>query len=147
MHDCMYVCEVICGLMLPYTPTERITSTRHTPCSLQWHLYYLCLLLSSPSPPLPSSICPRIDTHHGGEDPGQKVLAQDYWDMVETASRHTAVEYANDLDVTRYGSGFPVSAMAVYEYMICECVLCLVCGGGVSCLSLRSARCSACIYV
>lgn len=34
-------------------------------------------------------------------------LAKDYWDMVETSNRTVEVEYANDLDTKKYGSGFP----------------------------------------
>jgi len=34
-------------------------------------------------------------------------LARDYWDMVETQSRDTEIEYANDLDTIAYKSGFP----------------------------------------
>jgi len=50
-----------------------------------------------------------INEHHGGVDPGLKALEKDYWDVVEMCHIQTSVEYANDLDVLKFGSGFPRS--------------------------------------
>lgn len=70
-----------------------------------------------------------IDSHHGGEQVAHDILEKDYWDIVsicymklykyhgftsvgkkvETGAEAVAVEYANDLDTSRYASGFPVS--------------------------------------
>lgn len=38
--------------------------------------------------------------------PSHEQLAKDYWEMVETNNRKAVVEYGNDLDTTRYMSGF-----------------------------------------
>eukprot|EP00599_Poterioochromonas_sp_BG-1_P007151 CAMPEP_0173148590 /NCGR_PEP_ID=MMETSP1105-20130129/9812_1 /TAXON_ID=2985 /ORGANISM="Ochromonas sp., Strain BG-1" /LENGTH=537 /DNA_ID=CAMNT_0014063277 /DNA_START=92 /DNA_END=1705 /DNA_ORIENTATION=- len=48
-----------------------------------------------------------IDKHHGGVVPPLEVLAKDYWDIVETNTQKVEVEYGNDLDTSKYGSGFP----------------------------------------
>lgn len=34
-------------------------------------------------------------------------LEKDYWDLVETNHREAVVDYGNDIDTIRYGSGFP----------------------------------------
>jgi len=49
-----------------------------------------------------------------GEDAARKLfipenLERDYWDIVETHNREVTVEYGNDVDVTTFGSGFPMS--------------------------------------
>jgi histone demethylase JARID1 len=49
-----------------------------------------------------------------GEDAARKLfspenLERDYWDIVETHNREMTVEYGNDIDVTSFGSGFPLS--------------------------------------
>lgn len=36
-------------------------------------------------------------------------LEREYWDIVETHTRELAVEYGNDVETSRYGSGFPLS--------------------------------------
>uniref|UniRef100_A0A7S4IRS9 JmjC domain-containing protein n=1 Tax=Odontella aurita TaxID=265563 RepID=A0A7S4IRS9_9STRA len=36
-------------------------------------------------------------------------LEQQYWDIVETHAQDMAVEYGNDVDSDRFGSGFPIS--------------------------------------
>jgi histone demethylase JARID1 len=47
-------------------------------------------------------------------------LAKDYWDMVEmgsgSVSKRATVEYANDLDTTKFCSGFPLSSSARKMY-------------------------------
>lgn len=53
--------------------------------------------------------------HYGeGVTPTQEQLAKDYWEMVETNNRQAAVEYGNDLDTTKYMSGFVPSRSAQY---------------------------------
>ena len=47
-----------------------------------------------------------IDAHHDGKPVTLDQLAKDYWDMVETSNLQTAVEYGNDLNTTKYCSGF-----------------------------------------
>lgn len=49
-----------------------------------------------------------------GEDAARKLfipenIEKDYWDVVETHNREVTVEYGNDVDVTTFGSGFPMS--------------------------------------
>lgn len=39
--------------------------------------------------------------------PSQEELSKDYWDIVETQKRKVTVEYASDVDSSRFGSGFP----------------------------------------
>lgn len=41
-----------------------------------------------------------------GRPVDQEALAKDYWNIVETNSRAVVVEYGNDLDTTKYDSGF-----------------------------------------
>jgi len=36
-------------------------------------------------------------------------LERDYWDIVETRNREVSVEYGNDVDTDKFGSGFPQS--------------------------------------
>lgn len=36
-------------------------------------------------------------------------LERDYWDIVETHTKHVSVEYGNDVDTGAFGSGFPLS--------------------------------------
>ena len=56
-----------------------------------------------------------VKTHAvNGEDAARKLfipenIERDYWDVVETHSREVTVEYGNDVDVTTFGSGFPMS--------------------------------------
>ena len=38
-------------------------------------------------------------------------IAKEYWDMVDTKSRNAEVEYANDLETTKYRSGFIRSSL------------------------------------
>eukprot|EP01038_Epipyxis_sp_PR26KG_P007815 gene7815-10617_t len=38
--------------------------------------------------------------------PTHEQLAHDYWNMVETNNQEVKVEYANDIDITKYTSGF-----------------------------------------
>ena len=47
--------------------------------------------------------------HYEDKKPDLAQLRKDYWDMVETSggTKKATVEYANDIDTTRYGSGFP----------------------------------------
>jgi histone demethylase JARID1 len=49
-----------------------------------------------------------VEREHGGAEPSIEKLRKDYWDIVETGGmKKTVVEYANDIDTTIYGSGFP----------------------------------------
>ncbi len=60
-------------------------------------------------------------TEHNGLDEETNArydkLRKDYWDMVEmgtgSVSKHATVEYANDLDTTKYCSGFPLKGSSV----------------------------------
>jgi histone demethylase JARID1 len=36
-------------------------------------------------------------------------LERDYWDIVDSHSRHVVVEYGNDVNTDEFGSGFPLS--------------------------------------
>lgn len=51
------------------------------------------------------------DEHYGGGEMSSDALARDYWDMVEMGTgfvtKRATVEYGNDIDTTKYGSGFP----------------------------------------
>lgn len=75
----------------------------------------------------------RIDDYHGGLDPGMKALEKDYWDIVEMCHRETSVEYANDLDVLNFRSGFPVlfcyslCSTMLYEFAHFPIYFCLMC--------------------
>jgi len=56
-------------------------------------------------------------SYYNGKKPTMKEIMKDYWDMVETGEHHhdmggkrkdnVSVEYANDIDTTKYLSGFP----------------------------------------
>lgn len=48
-----------------------------------------------------------VKDHHGQEEVSMETLAKDYWDMVETNRFGATVEYGNDQDTTKFGSGFP----------------------------------------
>lgn len=50
-----------------------------------------------------------METYHKGEEATEEMLSKDYWDMVETNTKEAAVEYGNDLDTSKYFSGFPIS--------------------------------------
>lgn len=50
------------------------------------------------------------DKHYNGNTPTQQQLANDYWDMVETAQKSAEVQYGNDVDTTTFGSCFPLDA-------------------------------------
>lgn len=48
-----------------------------------------------------------VEEHYEGRPPTLDNLCKDYWDTVETARYEIEVDYANDLDTTVVGSGFP----------------------------------------
>jgi hypothetical protein len=56
------------------------------------------------------------ESSDSNDSSGRAGLERDYWDMVETSSRHTSVEYANDLDIGLFGSGFPV--LLIYYFKV-----------------------------
>lgn len=45
--------------------------------------------------------------YHSGHKVTAAKLEQDYWNAVETSQFEISVEYANDIDTTKYASGFP----------------------------------------
>lgn len=53
------------------------------------------------------------DQHHGGKAVDQEALARDYWNIVETNKLSVAVEYGNDLDTSKYDSGFVRSPQSI----------------------------------
>lgn len=44
--------------------------------------------------------------HYNGQSMSYEDLARDYWSMVDTRSKEAFVEYANDLAISKYASGF-----------------------------------------
>lgn len=46
------------------------------------------------------------DTHHEGVAMSKEEIKDEYWRIVETASKEAVVEYGNDLDTSQYKSGF-----------------------------------------
>lgn len=47
------------------------------------------------------------DKYYGGKLPSYEALEKDYWEIVETNQREALAEYGNDLDSTKFFSGFP----------------------------------------
>lgn len=57
-----------------------------------------------------------VDKHHGGKTPSLEKLAKDYWDIVETSNNKVEVEYGNDIDTAKFGSGFPTLSTKHEEF-------------------------------
>jgi hypothetical protein len=47
-----------------------------------------------------------VEKYYPDGNPSYDQLARDYWDMVETRTKSAEVEYANDLEIAKYRSGF-----------------------------------------
>jgi len=47
-------------------------------------------------------------------------LERDYWDMVETHNQEVTVEYGNDVETDKFGSGFPLSERGRSKYGTCD---------------------------
>lgn len=47
-----------------------------------------------------------VREHHQGITPSLEALLKDYWEIVETNKKPVVVEYGNDIDTAKYGSGF-----------------------------------------